>query len=359
MRGAQWPRAVEFADRALALGEPNDLLDVVADAFNNKAASLRSLGRGREAMALMQAAIDIAAAGGFVGAELRARNNLGSVTFDQDVARARAVAREALTLAERVGHRGMEHWAGGLVAAASYGMGDGWDEALALADQALASPLSLSDEARNLSISWFFRAARGEDGRSTVTRLDEIADATKESGEIAAATAARAVLAFSDGDFATSRDLFIRAADRFQSLANVYLAEASHAAAWARDLATLRTIGQRLDAFEQAYLPSYRVERVRTWAGVAALEGGAAEATARSREALAGYEDLGARFDRARAVSDAVWLLGTADPGIAAAAEEAEALFEKLGAKPYLAKLREAIRRPREAAQTTQAVPVT
>ena len=359
MRDAQWARAVEFADRALALGEPNDVLDVVADAFNNKAAGLRYLGRGREAAALMEAAIDIAHAGGFVGVELRARNNLGSVTFDQDVTRARAVAREALTLAERVGHRGMEHWAVGLVAAASYGIGEGWDEALALADQALASPLSLSDEARNLSISWLIRAARGEDGRSTVTRLDEIADATKESGEIAAATAARAVLAFSDRDFATARDLLIQAADGFRSLANVYLAEASHAAAWARDVTTLRTIGERLDAFEQAYLPSYRVERERTWASVAALEGDVANATARYGVALKSYADLGLDFDGARAASDAVWLLGTGDPVIAAAAEEAQALFEQLGAKPYLARLQEAIGRPRETGPTTQAVPVT
>jgi class 3 adenylate cyclase/tetratricopeptide (TPR) repeat protein len=358
MRDGQWVQAVEFADKALALGEPNDQLDVVADALNNKAAGLRYLGRSREAGALMQAAIEIAAEGGYVGAELRARNNLGSVLFDHDVPRARAVAREAVSLAERLGQRGMEHWGVGLIAAASYGIGDGWDEALELVDDASMAPLSLSDEGRNLAIAGIIRSARGEDGRLALARLEEIADKVNENAEIASASAMRANLAFQAGEFETARDMFLRAADTFEPLNSVYLAEASHAAAWARDVATLRTIGDRLDRLGQAHLLPYRVERERTMGSVAALEGNLAEATKTYRAALQMYADLGQRFDGARAAVDAVWLLGTTDPQIAAAATEAAALFERLGAKPYLAKLEEAKRRPTKVAREPAAVPV-
>jgi hypothetical protein len=117
---------------------------------------------------------------------------------------------------------------------------------------------------------------------------------------------------------------------------------------------------ERLGTFGQAYLPSYRVERDRTWANVAALEGETAEATAAYRGVLQRYADLGTWFDRARSALDAVWLLGSADPAIAAAASDAEALFTTLGAKPYLEKLESARHQPREAAKrSAQAVPVS
>jgi tetratricopeptide (TPR) repeat protein len=253
----------------------------------------------------------------------------------------------------------MEHWGVGLIVAASYGIGDGWDEALALADEVIAAPLSLSDEGRSLTISSVIRSARGEDVRPALARLEEIAEKVNEGAERAGALAIRAALAFQDGEFDSSRDLYIRAADTFQPLDSVYLAEASHAAAWARDVGTLRAIGDRQARLGQAHLPPYRVERERTLASAAALEGDIAPATQRYRLALQMYEDLGQRFDGARAAVDAVWLLGTTDPQIAKAAADAAALFEALGAKPYLAKLEEAKRRPHETARAAEAVSVS
>jgi class 3 adenylate cyclase/tetratricopeptide (TPR) repeat protein len=351
MRNAQYPRAVEVADRALALAEPNDLVAVVADAFNNKGGALRSLGRSREAAALMRAAIELAHAGGFVDAELRARNNLASVLFDQDPPRARDIAREALALSERVGHRVNAHWAAGLVVALSASIGDGWDEALAAADDAIGSALSASDESRNLSVSWLIRAARGEDGSTAVQRLDALAVQTGGSGERAAVMATRALLAFGAGEYATARDLSIQAGNEFEPLMGVWLVEAAHAAVWAGDLAALRPIVDRLDAYGEAHAPWFRAERARASAAVAAMEGGTSEATSRYREAISLFAELGVPFDRARAASEAVLLVGTADAEIAAAARDASALFERLGAGPELERLEEAMRRTPQAAE--------
>ena len=75
-RSGQPARAVEVADRALVVAERLDLEEILAEAFNNTAAGLSYLGRTREAVALMEAAIRVAETGGFRNAELRARNNL-------------------------------------------------------------------------------------------------------------------------------------------------------------------------------------------------------------------------------------------------------------------------------------------
>ena len=80
-------RAVEVVDRALPIAERLDLEEILADAFNNKGAALSYIGRSREAAALMEAAVRVAEAGGFRGAEARARNNLASVTWGREPAR--------------------------------------------------------------------------------------------------------------------------------------------------------------------------------------------------------------------------------------------------------------------------------
>jgi class 3 adenylate cyclase/tetratricopeptide (TPR) repeat protein len=355
MRNAQWERAIEVADDALAIAEPADLIGVVADAFNNRGGSLRSLGRAREAAALMRAAIELAHSGGFVDAELRARNNLASILFDQDPRAAREVAREALALAERLGHRGMAHWSAGMVVGLSASIGDGWDEALATADQAVASALSASDEARNTSVSWLIRAPRGEDGSEMLRRLEALAVQTGEVGDRATVSAISGQLAFSAGDDARARDLFVHAANEYPSLMGVWLVEAANAAAWAGDLDALRQVRDRLDGFGQASAPWFRAWRAVASAAVAAMEGEPVEATARYRDALRQLAALGVWFDRARAASQAVLLVGTADGEIAAAAGEAKVLFERLGARPESGRLESAMHRARSAADAVPA----
>jgi class 3 adenylate cyclase/tetratricopeptide (TPR) repeat protein len=354
MRNAQWERAVEVADDALAIAEPADLIGVVADAFNNKGGSLRSVGRARESAALMRAAIELAHAGGFVDAELRARNNLASVLFDQDPPAAREIARESLALGERVGHRAMAHWAAGMVVGLSASIGDGWDDALAAADEAIASALSASDELRNMSVSWLIRAARGEDGSAAVQRLDALAVQTGEVGDRATVAAITGQLAFSAGEYARARDLLIQAGNEYPPLMGVWLVAAANSAAWAGDLPALRRIRDRLDAYGQASAPWFRGWRGVASAAVAAMEGNVAEATTRFRAALRQLAELGVWFDRAQAASQAVLLVGTADPEIAAAARDASALFERLGARPEIERLEDALRRTRPA---TEAVP--
>ncbi|HEX7489390.1 MAG TPA: hypothetical protein VF341_10815, partial [Anaeromyxobacteraceae bacterium] len=70
MRSGAAARSVETADRALGIAERRHLERIIAETFNNKGSSLGQLGREREGVALLKAAVDVARAGGFVAAEI-------------------------------------------------------------------------------------------------------------------------------------------------------------------------------------------------------------------------------------------------------------------------------------------------
>jgi hypothetical protein len=138
----------------------------------------------------------------------------------------------------------------------------------------------------------------------------------------------------------------------------VWFGAAVHPATWAREIGPLRELAVRLDAATQANLPWYRAERTRAWASVAALEGRVTEAVAGYREAIRRYVDLGLAFEAARAATAAIALVGADDPQIAGAADEAQALFERLGARPWLTLLFKARRAERPTPAATS-VPVS
>jgi class 3 adenylate cyclase/tetratricopeptide (TPR) repeat protein len=104
MRSARTMEAIEAAERALTIAEPLNMLRVIADAMNNRAAALNNIGRRREAVALLEAAVRIAADGGWTTLELRLRNNLAVSLYEDDPARADQMSREILELAERIGN---------------------------------------------------------------------------------------------------------------------------------------------------------------------------------------------------------------------------------------------------------------
>jgi class 3 adenylate cyclase/predicted ATPase len=104
MRSARTPEAIEAAERALTLAEPRNMLQTIADAMNNRAAALNNIGRRREAIALLEAAVRIAAEGGWTTLEFRLRNNLAVSLYEDDPVRADQLVRDMVELAQRVGH---------------------------------------------------------------------------------------------------------------------------------------------------------------------------------------------------------------------------------------------------------------
>jgi hypothetical protein len=148
----------------------------------------------------------------------------------------------------------------------------------------------------------------------------------------------------------------LRAAD-FKAQAGTYLAEAVRPALWLRDAIRARAVAERLDADPDAHSTVSRASRAAAWAGIAALEGRRDEAIADYRDALKGYREIGYDFQLARVELDMLMLLGRDLPEAHAAAEEARAVFERVGARPYLERLDAAIGEARTAGGAASTVP--
>ncbi|OGN86148.1 MAG: hypothetical protein A2X23_00130 [Chloroflexi bacterium GWC2_73_18] len=331
-------RSIEVADRALALAERLNLDEVIAEAFNNKGAALSYLGRRREATVLMEAAVRLAEAGGFVAAELRARNNLASVLSEDEPRRCSEITRSALELARRVGNRTMAAWLAWSTAAYEYSEGDDWDPVVDAVAEAVAGSRTPADEARFLYLACLFRTARGDPATDTLAHLEGLVAQLSDPSYAAALDGARADRALLAGDLAAAYDAAIRAADGSSAYEPFALPLALRAALWMGDIERARTAAARIDAspFSGAIA---QVERLAARAGIAALEG-------RRGDAIAGYGDvlrrrraLALHFETARSALDFVVLLGPDAPETRAAADEARAIFERLRARPYLDRL--------------------
>ncbi len=346
MRTSQPARAIQAADLALDLAEHLGLERIVAETFNNKGSSLGFLGRKREGLALVQAAVDVARTGGFVAAEIRALSNLAVCIDDQR--RARDTAWTAEELARRVGNRSGATWARGEARIHSYFVADGWDEALAEgADDHGAGtghdtggPM---DEIRRLGIAALFLVARGESTDATLARLEVLSTEVSDPYGLSSVRFLRSDRALHAGDFGLACDQAVSAAED-ESLAAIYLGLAMRPALWGGDLARAQQIADRLDADPSTGL-GVAADRIAARAGIAVLEGRVDDAIAGYRDALSRLRSIGSDFEVARISLDFVILVGGDHPATREAAAEARTIFERVKARPYLERLEAAMAR--------------
>jgi class 3 adenylate cyclase/tetratricopeptide (TPR) repeat protein len=339
MRSGQPARAIQAADLALDLAEHLGLERLVAETFNNKGSSLGYLGRRREGLALLQAAVDVAHAGGFVAAEIRALTNLTSCIDDWH--RALETNRMAEELARRVGNRSLSNWTRVAAWIDSYFLADGWDEVLAEAaedDEGSSHGTGdLMDEVRRRGIAGFFLVARGESTDTTLARLEVLATEVSDPAGLSSVRILRSDRALHAGDFGLACDEAVTAAED-DSIAALYLGFAMRPALWGRDLARARQVADRLDA-DPSTETGIAAYRVAARAGIAALEGREDDAITGYREALTRLRSEGSDFEVARISLDFVILVGSGHPATREAAAEARAIFERVKARPYLERL--------------------
>ncbi|MEO6579500.1 MAG: hypothetical protein ABIO99_11475, partial [Candidatus Limnocylindria bacterium] len=115
------------------------------------------------------------------------------------------------------------------------------------------------------------------------------------------------------------------------------------AAAWVGDIQGITDALVLLDQ-QRGRVPE--AVRAEARAALAALERRRSEAAAGFSDAARLFRELGFDFETAMCNLDLVRTLGASDPGSSAAAEEARAIFERLGARPLLDRLAEAERTP-------------
>jgi class 3 adenylate cyclase/tetratricopeptide (TPR) repeat protein len=343
MRAGEPAKSIAAAEVALPIAERLNLDQVVADTLNNKGSSLGQLGRTQEGSALLAGAVEIAAQGGYVATELRARSNLGATTWDRDPPRAFEMNRETLDLARRFGSRQTSNWTLGMAITASWLRADGWDDALAEGAEALADARALDDQIGLEASLSSIRLARGDRCDDVLERLrqlpEELASDPNFSSQLPALLAERAVLA---GDDRTAILEHRRWAAGSAAQRQYALAEASFAAFRLGDVEELRRLAGELDGLPGADLPTFRAERLRTRAWLAALEGREDEAVVGLHHVLETYRDLGYDLFVARTILDSIRVLGADVLGSALVAE-ARAIFERVGATPYLAWLDAAV----------------
>jgi tetratricopeptide (TPR) repeat protein len=351
MRSGQFARSIQAADLALDLAEHLGLERILAETFNNKGSSLSFIGRNREGTALLQAAVEIARAGGFVAAEIRALINLAALLDDSR--RMRDANRVAGELARRVGNRTLANWTRVAAWIGSLFLADGWDEVLAEAadddgegaGHGMGGPM---DEIRRLSIAGFFLVARGESTDATLARLEALASEASDPNSLSSVLILRSDRALHAGDFGLACDEAVRAVE-VDPAATVYLGFAMRPALWGRDLARARQVADQLDANPSNEL-GIAAYRIAARAGIAALEGRVDDAITGFRDALSRLRSQHSDFEVARISLDLVLLVGADHPAAPAAADEARAIFERVRARPYLERLDAAMTRATTAA---------
>jgi class 3 adenylate cyclase/predicted ATPase len=334
-------RAIELADQALPIAERLYMDELIAEAFNNKGSALSFVGRTQEAIALLEAAVAIAAAGGFTSAELRARGNLSSTSWARHPRRAVEAARETLDLARRLGNQATADWVIQIVLGATWLEAAAWDKALADADERLAAVAGAVGEAGILLAIAPIRMARGDPMDAVAERLEAIVPQISDPSFTSSHHGFRADRAFLRGRLADALQEWLAAAE-FKPAEPQWLNEAMRAAVWQRDAALLSELAERHAAAPDAAAAAPAVDGLAARSGLAALEGRLDEAVVGYRRAIATYHDFGFDFFAARTVIDAVRVLGGERLG-PDLVDEARGVFERVGAQPYLTWLDEAL----------------
>jgi tetratricopeptide (TPR) repeat protein len=337
---ARYRQGIEVADEVLEAAEHAGAMNLIVQGMISRGASLGALGRLREAVAMLDAAERLSRDNGFVE-ELQASLLVGGfVRGEIDLRQAFAKNHEGIELARRTGMRPLLLVFVNNIGYTGFMSGD-WDQALAVMEA------ELSDELPRTHQVWLggniisIRASRGEDMsdlHGTLTRLVE------EDGEEELRVAlldAEANLCMSTG-----RPMDARAAWHAVIAFDVSFAAAGHyqagrAALWLGDTDGLKDDLAAIAA-TGVHGPIADVRKQVLGAGLAALEGRFGEAVAAYRLAIKSWRDLGVVFEEAATGVDMAVALGPehADQEIV---RSTRVILERLGAKPYLARLEAAL----------------
>ncbi len=290
-------------------------------------------GRVWEGLGLIGAALKIAETNGFLDTRLRAMTSLSGIMAAYDPRQAWEVARDAYEVAHRLGlrHNAVLLASNGGEAALSIGELE-W--ASRVLGEMGALELGPVDRSALEGVAIEIDATRGE---PVADRLDALAAMGDESDSVFGSSLrlSRLMHAFAESRFEDAYVISREIAAMSQINRPYALVYATNAAVRARDLdravaanAELVALGVRgpnLDALRHA-----------DEAGILALRGHWPEAVEGFREATRSLRERGVEFDLGRALLTMVELAPPGDAAAMAAADEAEQLFSRMGATPWV-----------------------
>ena len=331
------PRAVEVADRALVAAERLAAIPIIAEALVTKAAALDTDGRRYEGMAILRGAIELAVTYRLTSTELRARSNYATQLWLDDPRASFAASIEVRELAGRLGARDQFKWSTWQCYEGGLALGR-WDWILELTAEMEAldpGPLDLEGIHGTRAL---VAAYRGD--AATAARERAVADRTSPEASRPDFVAMRhldhAEIVALGGRLAEAYDEAMIASRLVPFVWMRVLA--ARLAFWMGDLERAQRAVElvRESSERGAYADALRdgVE-----AGLASLEGRHDEANTKYRSAADAFRRLDLPLDLGRCQLEYAILVGPDDPGAHAAAEEARAIFTRLGSPPLLERL--------------------
>ena len=345
MRGNENEPGLVEADRALRVAEAGNHDAVAAMALVNKGSVLAQLGRRREAEALLETGIRLARRDGLSHLELRALRNLGSVLADDEPIRAMDIYLDGVETARRTG----DHLAFASLAniysdaAWQTGIPEHWDQAVSLMDEASELPAAPAERAGMAANRIAHDLIRGEDVTDALDEAERLQqqDPDPRNAELPNALRADAALAAGRLDEAISLGLGVMERDVMTGgYASFAVVTAAILTGNREALASVEVANDAVPfhgAFSEAVRTQVRAAR-------AALEGRTADAVAGYGAAHDALEALGLRYIWARSILDSLLAL-PGEPRILAREPDARAVFESMGAAPFIALLDGAVTR--------------
>ncbi|MFI5254859.1 MAG: hypothetical protein ACHQ15_05325, partial [Candidatus Limnocylindrales bacterium] len=320
-------------DRALAIAERLELIDVTADAMTTKGNLLVDLGRLHESIALQRGAAALAGAHGLYSVQLRALNNLIGRLWSEDPRESWSVGLESIEVARRFGDAEWLLAVAEFVAAFASNLGR-WDEALALIDELDGPGIPAADHVALSGSRMVIVAAKGETkmAEAIYTELAPLRTQLSRAEDLASPMLDRSFLEFCRGEFAKAMASAFEGAAAADT-ARLFGSWSAAAAAFALgDAVSARR------AWDVAAATPDRGRMVQAYraclrGGVAILEGDVEGGLRDLREGTRYIRLVGAQFDLLYATIAMVHVLPIDHPARAEASQEARSLVAALGAE--------------------------
>ncbi len=337
--------ALEWLERYLPISERLGLLEPTARGIMGRGIVLLNFNRPREGLVLLRGAHQFALANDLTDVEFNARVLM--TFFEQwgEPSIGLELGREGFEIGRRRGARVYGFGMVGNSVICALRVGE-WDWAAALLDEWLTIEVTAAGWAEFFVDRAILRSLRGEDATDDIAEAARlratITDPQFESYDLYA----RAWASFAAGDLGAARAHAERAVaitDYFTPLA---MPLAVRSILWSGDLTDAEPAVDRFEA-SGFWGPALQLDRQAARAGLAALKGNGPEALAGFREALRGYRGLGLAFDEAATSVDMATLLRSPErdaPDVVAAIAAAREALTRLGARPFLARLDQAMR---------------
>ena len=329
-----FPRAQETSDRVLATAERLDLLPLIADTLVTRGMGYAFMGRHYEGLGAIEAGLGLAESRGYLETVLRARGNIAAIHWWRDPRAGLAVLVPALELTRRLGRRSLQANVLANLALAATRVGD-WD--FALRESEAIESWAQANRKLDLGYALALVAYRGEPLRPGLDELAEAAATITDNTILADHHRFLAIVALVEGRCDVAFAEAIRAADLSSGNGPEPLALAGRAAVWGGDRDHVREAYERHVA-TAFHGPAPELERTGLRGALAAYDDRLTEAATLFGEAIRGWSELGATFDHALTVIDAVTVLGPMAE-LGGAIDEARATLERLRARPIVERL--------------------